>query len=152
VTSQARLTHEFVEHIPQELREGTVYVCIRFATVAHKCCCGCGLEVVTPLSPTDWQLTFDGETISLAPSIGNWGFACRSHYWIRANRVKWAPQWSQHQIDAGRADDHRAKREYFYEAANLPSTTAVEPHDSPALPGFWKRLKRWWGITSWVRR
>jgi len=34
--------------------------------------------VVTPLSPTGWSLIFDGETVSLYPSIGNWNFPCRS--------------------------------------------------------------------------
>ncbi len=68
---ETALTHEFVEYIPEHLKDGTVYVSIPFATAAHKCCCGCGKEVVTPLTPTDWQLTFDGETISLEPSIGN---------------------------------------------------------------------------------
>ena len=81
------LTHEFVEFIPDELKEGIVYVSVMFATVAHKCCCGCGREVVTPLSPTDWKLIYDGQSVSLEPSIGNWSFACQSHYWIRGNRV-----------------------------------------------------------------
>ena len=77
------LRHEFVEFIPDKLADGVVYVSIPYATVAHKCCCGCGMEVVTPLSPTDWELIFDGESISLDPSIGNWSFDCKSHYWIR---------------------------------------------------------------------
>ena len=70
------LAHEFVEFIPDEIEERTLYVSMKFGTVVHKCCCGCGQEVVTPLGPTDWSLTFDGRTISLDPSIGNWGFAC----------------------------------------------------------------------------
>ena len=45
------LKHEFVEFIPDKLEDGIVYVSIRYATVAHKCCCGCGTEVVTPLAP-----------------------------------------------------------------------------------------------------
>jgi hypothetical protein len=53
-------------------QQDTIYISIRFATVGHKCCCGCGREVITPLSPTDWSLTSDGETVSLHPSIGNW--------------------------------------------------------------------------------
>ncbi len=61
------LRQEFVDLIPDELAEGTVYVSILYATVVHKCCCGCGNEVVTPLGPTDWQLVFDGESISLTP-------------------------------------------------------------------------------------
>lgn len=80
----------FVESLPETLKERTLYVCMEFATASHKCACGCGKEVVTPLSPTDWKLMFDGRTVTLHPSIGNWGFECRSHYWIRGNRVEWA--------------------------------------------------------------
>jgi hypothetical protein len=113
VSRRTQLAHQFVEYIPQELSDGTIYVSIPFATVVHKCCCGCGSEVVTPLSPTDWQLTFDGETISIDPSIGNWSFACQSHYWIRRNRVNCAPRWSKREIEMGRANDRLAKKEYL---------------------------------------
>jgi len=61
------LTHEFVEFIPDVLEEGTLYVSMEYATVVHKCCCGCGKDVVTPLSPTDWMLSFNGKTISPRP-------------------------------------------------------------------------------------
>src|SRR5690349_19915976 len=94
------LAPEFVEFIPDVPEDGRLYVSIPYTTVVHKCCCGCGREVVTPLSPTDWTLIFDGKTISLDPSIGNWGFSCRSHYWIRRNEVKWAEPWSPQQIKA----------------------------------------------------
>ncbi len=107
------LTHEFVEYLPDQLKDGVIYISISYATAAHKCCCGCGNEIVTPLSPTDWKLIFDGRTISLEPSIGNWSLACQSHYWIRNNRVRWAPKWSQKQIDRGRSRDRRAKGTYF---------------------------------------
>lgn len=96
-----RITHEFVEYIPEQLTEGVVYVSIPFRTVVHRCCCGCGLEVVTPLSPTKWTLSFDGQAISLTPSIGNWSFPCQSHYWIRGNRVEVARR--------GRPDKSRRK-------------------------------------------
>jgi hypothetical protein len=112
--------HEFVEYIPAELRDGVVYVSIQFATAVHRCCCGCGNYVVTPITPTDWKLIFDGETISLDPSIGNWSFPCRSHYWIRRNQVKWAAQWSHREIEVGRTLEQRAKENYY----NLtPNTT-----------------------------
>lgn len=88
-----KMEHKFVEFIPDELEDGTLYISITYATVLHKCGCGCGNEVVTPLSPSDWQLTFNGETISLFPSIGNWSFPCRSHYWIRKNEVVWVKDW-----------------------------------------------------------
>jgi hypothetical protein len=86
-------THKFVEFIPERLEPGVIYVSLRFALVSHHCACGCGEEVVTPLSPKDWQLIFNGETISLYPSIGNWKFECRSHYWVDQNRITWAPKW-----------------------------------------------------------
>src|SRR5271168_3745134 len=89
------VTHQFVEHMPEHLDEGVVYVSIPYATAAHKCCCGCGREVVTPLSPTDWKLIFDGVSVSLDPSIGSWSFPCQSHYWIQHNRVRWAGRWTQ---------------------------------------------------------
>ena len=89
-----KLSHQFVEFIPDSLEQGVVYVSIPFATVVHLCCCGCGQEVVTPLSPTDWNITFDGVSISLSPSIGNWNFPCESHYFIRANTITWAPKVS----------------------------------------------------------
>jgi hypothetical protein len=85
------LVHKFVDQVPEDLEDGVVYVSIPFLTVIHKCCCGCGHEVVTPLSPnTGWKLTFDGEYISLSPSIGNRALPCRSHYWIERNQVVWA--------------------------------------------------------------
>src|ERR1700737_1109130 len=107
-----RITPAFVEYIPAELKDGTLYISMGFATAAHRCFCGCGNEVVTPLSPTDWRLEFDG-SVSLHPSIGNWSFECRSHYWIRRNNVEWAPGWSAEQIKAGRNRDRWAKELYF---------------------------------------
>ena len=29
-----------------------------------------GNKVVTPISPADWQLFYDGDTVSVTPSIG----------------------------------------------------------------------------------
>jgi hypothetical protein len=107
------LRHEFVEFIPDAIEEGKIYVSINYATAVHKCVCGCGKEVVTPLSPTHWKLIFDGRTVSLIPSIGNWGFLCRSHYWVRNDRAIWAEDWSQGRVDANRANDRRAKDKYY---------------------------------------
>ncbi|MFO1514338.1 MAG: DUF6527 family protein, partial [Verrucomicrobiota bacterium] len=66
------ITHEFVEYIPEVLKEQTLYVSIIYKTAVHKCFCGCKREVVTPLSPSGWKLTFDGQSVSLYPSIGSW--------------------------------------------------------------------------------
>ena len=131
------LAYYFVKSIPEKLEERTLYVSMDYATVTHKCCCGCGREVVTPLSPTDWKLTYDGVSISLSPSIGNWGFDCKSHYWIVRNTVKWADQWSTEQIAAGRAHDRRAKQ-YYYTTDEEMSAERAARGKSPA--GFWSRL------------
>ena len=92
------------------LENGVIYVSMEYATAIHKCYCGCGGEVVTPFSPSDWELTFDGKSISLSPSIGNWSFKCQSHYWIRNNEIEWAPKWGKKKIELGRKRDRREKK------------------------------------------
>jgi hypothetical protein len=130
------LTCEFVEHLPATLQERTIYISMPFATAAHKCVCGCGNEVITPLSPTDWQLLFDGVSISLMPSIGNWNFPCRSHYWIRQNKIVWARSWSRQEIEAGRAHDRRAKEEHF------DTTTPKTGKPKKSKKGRWQDFKQ----------
>ena len=114
------LTHKFVKNVPEVIEDGVVYVSVEYATAIHKCCCGCGKEVVTPLSPTDWQLCFDGKTISLYPSIGNWSFPCQSHYWITNNEIRWAPKWTKEQIKRGRKMEEVARQNYFNKKEKLP--------------------------------
>lgn len=92
------LTPDFVETIPQETADGVLYISIGYAVVIHRCCCGCGKEVVTRLSPNGWAITFDGESVSLNHSIGNSEFECRSHYWIRRNAVQWLPKFNSDQV------------------------------------------------------
>lgn len=108
-------SHLFVDRIPDSLEDRTLYISIGFATAVHRCACGCGHEVVTPLSPVDWALVFDGETVSLRPSIGNWSFPCQSHYWIVRNRVRWSRRWSAAEIERGREHDRTAKALRFGE-------------------------------------
>lgn len=142
------VSHEFVEFIPEKLQEGVLYVSTTYATAAHRCLCGCGREVVTPLSPTDWQLTFDGESVSLAPSVGNWNFPCRSHYWIERNKVDWCGDMPQHLIDLGRARDRQLKVAYFGSrgGANESKSPALgrPTRSAEALrSGWWARLTAW---------
>lgn len=133
---------QFVEYLPEQLQERTLYVSVPFATAAHMCACGCGNQVITPITPTDWQMTFDGETISLHPSIGNWSFRCQSHYWIRHNQVQWAPRWTKQQIEAGREHDQQNKAAYFAEPSNAPALQPETRDDVTKPDGFWRRLKR----------
>ena len=85
------IQHRFVECLPEVLESGIVYVLVRFRLGLHLCCCGCGHEVATPFAPDEWQLMYDGRSITLDPSVGNRSLPCRSHYWIDRNRVRWLP-------------------------------------------------------------
>lgn len=107
------IQHKFVEFIPNDLDDDVIYVSIDYKTAVHKCVCGCGNKVVTPITPRDWKLTFDGRTISLYPSIGNWNFECQSHYWITNNKIEHARKWSSYEIDSGRESD-RSRQDRFY--------------------------------------
>lgn len=81
------LRPDFVKHFPDSLVEGVLYISEEYESAGHRCCCGCGEEVITPLNSAQWQLRKSAAGVSLFPSIGNWKFACRSHYWIKSNRV-----------------------------------------------------------------
>lgn len=138
------LTHEFVEYLPDNISEGVIYISIPFATATHLCCCGCKKEAVTPISPTDWSLIFDGKTVSLNPSIGNWSFPCQSHYWIEKNRISWSDKWSDRKVKAGRNFD-RIKKDNFYskshEVKNVSQPTPTDNHQSSLT--VLQKLLRW---------
>lgn len=105
----ATFRHVFTEFIPEKLEDGVLYVSLKFNTVTHRCACGCSEEVVTPLSPNDWSMTYNGQSVSLHPSIGNWSYKCRSHYWIRNNKVSWAESWSNEKIKAARNQEKQRR-------------------------------------------
>lgn len=107
------LRHEFVKYFPDSMDEGVLYVSEEFATAGHLCCCGCGEEVITPLNQAQWQLIKSGVGVSLHPSVGNWKFACQSHYWIRNNRVIEAPPLSTMAIEKVKKRDRRDKESYI---------------------------------------
>lgn len=85
-----KLQPEFVEFIPTDLEEGKLYVSMKYCTAVHLCACGCGERVVTPLRENEWTLSFNG-VVTLSPSIGNFEFPCRSHYYIIRNGIQWLP-------------------------------------------------------------
>ena len=137
------LAHKFVKAIPNDLEERILYVSVGYATVVHKCCCGCGREIVTPLSPTDWKLTYDGVSISLHPSIGNWGLECQSHYWIERSTITWARQLSRERIEAGRAHDRRAKKMYYLGVGTGSKKESTSTNDE-SRKGMWAWLSKLW--------
>lgn len=142
------LEHAFVEHIPDTVEPGVLYISMEYGTAAHSCCCGCGEEVVTPFTPTDWKMIFDGETVSLNPSIGNWTLDCKSHYVIKRGRIIEAGPWTDDQVAAERLRDKKAKARQFGAAvAEAPNVTVREKPvfvpDSPRLiRRFWNRILR----------
>jgi hypothetical protein len=79
-----------VEFMPEPLEPGVLYVSRKYEVAIHLCACGCALETVTPIGAGDWTLTVADGKATLSPSIGNWQFPCRSHYWICGGAVVWA--------------------------------------------------------------
>jgi hypothetical protein len=142
--------HEFVEFIPSELEEGILYVSVQYATAVHKCACGCGNKVVTPISPAEWQLLFDGESVSLMPSIGNWQFPCRSHYWIKSNKVRWAEAWTPEQIVAGRQRESRDYERYF--ASRQAANNDVGQTNTEAQVERLPRKRLYARVLQWLGR
>lgn len=136
------MTHEFVEYVPSTLTEGVLYVSVRFRTVVHLCACGCAAKIATPLSPANWQLSFDGESISLTPSIGAWGLPCRSHYWIESDTVRWSSEWTAERVRRSRDRDDQARRRYFARRAGESADEAVA-RTAAAAPGTWRKLISW---------
>ena len=136
------LEHRFVQYIPEQLEPGVIYISMEYATAAHGCCCGCGEQVITPFTPTDWKLTFDGETVSLWPSIGNWNCACRSHYIIRNSRIVGAEPWDHEHVDSGRRRDKRRKQQ-FYEESKDPKEPLPTPENmSPPKRDPWEWITK----------
>jgi hypothetical protein len=150
---QATITPQFVEFIPDRLQEGVLYISEKYGTVVHKCCCGCGEEVVTPLTPADWQLRKEGSNVTLFPSIGNWNFPCQSHYWIRKNRVEWARAMTKQQIRRVQERDRQDKEHYVAQVNARKADGAVGRPEAEqtvgkaiggsGLHGLWLWLKDW---------
>jgi hypothetical protein len=140
------LEHRFVRSVPREVVPGILYVSMDYATAVHSCCCGCGEQVVTPLSPTDWKMIYDGASVSLTPSIGNWQLSCRSHYVIRQGRVIEAEPWGATQVAAEHRRDKAAKARFYgepamYERADAGCTGNQVAGDTPPAPS---RAGNWW--------
>jgi hypothetical protein len=110
---QRTIRPDFVTFVPDSLEDGVLYISVPYATATHKCPCGCGESVVTPIRPADWSLTWDGESVTLRPSVGNWSLPCRSHYWIIENRVVWAGRLSPSEIEEGRSEAKHAREDYY---------------------------------------
>ena len=142
-----------VEFIPEQLEDGVLYVSQRYRTATHRCCCGCGSEVVTPLGPADWILEVVNGTATLRPSIGNWSLPCRSHYLIRQGRVIWSRDMSRDEIEQGRLRDRRLRDANFAEVNRVKEEVngSALPADQPSAPWIvrrWRALRMWLGLAD----
>lgn len=104
-----------VQYIPKSPAPGILYVSEEFEAAVHLCACGCGAKVSTPLGPTEWSLTETASGPSLYPSVGNWQFPCKSHYWISGGEVIWAEEWTPEKIETGREAENQRRRRYYEE-------------------------------------
>jgi len=137
---QTEIRPEFVTLAPDVLEPGVAYVSMEYSTVLHLCCCGCGNQVVTPLAPARFHLTFDGKTISLNHSVGNWSFPCQSHYWIRRNQVLWDRPFGREEVATVRLRDQRAIEEHSKSRAMQRESSVV------ASPSWFERVKQWFRV------
>lgn len=107
------MRHEFVTLMPKKLQEDVLYISIEYKTATHLCACGCGNKVMTSITPTGWTLSYNGDNVSLNPSIGSWNLPCKSHYWIRSGQVVWVDSWSDEKIAIVQKQDAHARHEYY---------------------------------------
>lgn len=133
----------FVEFVPRELEEGVLYISVPYSTTVHKCACGCGSKIALPISPVKWRFMFDGDTVSVWPSVGNWSYPCQSHYWIEQNRIEWSSKWSPEKIEAGRARA-KADRERYLNSRAEPAEaqpSAMELSSTEPVLGLIDRIR-----------
>lgn len=149
---QSIVIPQFVELIPAKIQDGVLYISEKYGTAIHKCCCGCGHEVVTPLSPVSWKLNFErGGSVSLYPSIGNWNFQCQSHYWIRKNAVIWAASISKREIRFVQEQD-RLDLERYVSKSNIQKTERMRTNQKlqiqnalfQKIKSLWNQFISWW--------
>lgn len=122
---------EFVENMPSTLEPATLYVSIRYRVTAHLCMCGCGEKVVNPLRPDRWALSYDGEAVSLSPSVGNSGLPCKSHYWLTHNAVRWLPPMTVEQSERA-----------FQADGWMPDSRSERTQADQPVSGLWRRVWR----------
>ena len=132
------LTPEFVELIPansEELMPGIIYICAKHKTVVHRCPCGCGGLSEFVLSPTRFRMTYDGDSVTFSPSVGNPHLGCRSHYWIRGNQVQWCLPMQDWEIGRAREREHRE---------TLEARRRQEHQKNKGLGSLWEKLGKIW--------
>lgn len=104
------LTLRFLETFnkaEEPLEPGVLLISLKYGCLEHLCACGeCGWSTHMSIKSFDtdqpelvgeddtrwsngWDVTYRGGKLTISPSIGNFQFPCKSHYFIRENRVEW---------------------------------------------------------------
>lgn len=100
-----------VRHIPEllmpwipgeePLEDGVLYVVDskdqKEQFVEYNCPCGCGKTVWIPYYVKNqqkeqfpsWGFSENAGKVTLSPSVYSTGFPCKSHYFVRENKVQW---------------------------------------------------------------
>lgn len=149
MTGATHLRPEFVTSFPTPMENGVMYVSVEYNSCGHLCACGCGREVITPLSPAQWKVTYDGDNVSIRPSIGNWSLPCRSHYVVDRGRVRWARDFTEHEVARNRLRDRALLEGKYADRESALDWLADEPdtptdHLKPTVgrDRTWKRILR----------
>ena len=132
------ITPEFVEYIPSEGKDlilGIAYISMKHNMVVYRCPCGCGGLSEFMLDPIRFRMEYDGANVSFYPSIGISYLECRSHYWIRDNRIEWCAPMKD--WESGLAQRREVAR-----ALELRRTE--ESNRSQSIGKLWKELVGWW--------
>jgi len=77
-----KVTPEYVEFIPNELKQDVIYISEKYKTSTHLCLCGCGNLSVTPIDETGWVLSVLATKITMTPSVLNNNCPNKYHYII----------------------------------------------------------------------
>jgi hypothetical protein len=131
-----------VDSVPEQMEPGILYISEENDVVMHLCCCGCGQEVVTPLSPAEWSIRRSGNAVTLRPSIGNGDYACRSHYWITNNQVEWDGPMSKKQIAIVKERDRIDKQRYI-DHVNAEKLKKVDSDLWSVIRNLFNKVKSW---------
>lgn len=149
MTEVTHLRPEFVTSFPTPMKHGVMYVSVDYNSCGHLCACGCRQEVITPLSPAQWTVTYDGENVSMRPSIGNWSLPCRSHYVVDRGKVRRARDFTQSEVAWNRFRDRALLEGRYSDDESLldwptdkpdPPTNYLKP--DVRRDGVWKRMIR----------
>ena len=84
---------ETMSEVPRRLG-GDLYIVVgakpKWAVLECPCRCGDRIDVNLMESRQPcWRITVNRETISLHPSLWMPQDKCRSHFWVRQNRIDW---------------------------------------------------------------